>query len=99
MTSSALRSRLPWLLLAAVTLSCPREERRPQAAPLTTLHDLKSFTRTAEGHDQPLEVQGVVTFFGATHGVVYLQDASGALAFDVGRLEVPVATGDLVLLT
>jgi signal transduction histidine kinase len=99
MTSVTLRSRLPWVLFAAVTLSCPREERRPQAAPLTTLHELKSFTRTAQGYDQPLEVQGVVTFFDAAHGVVYLQDASGALALDVGHLEAPVATGDLVVLT
>jgi signal transduction histidine kinase len=97
-TLAPLRSRLLWLVLSAVTLSCPREERRPSAAPLTSLYDLKRFSRTVLGHDQPLEVHGVVTFFDAARSVVYLQDSSGALALDVGQLEATVATGDLVVL-
>src|SRR5438552_18886976 len=92
-------SRLICLVLSVVTLSCPRGLRPPSAPPLTRLRQLKEFSVSAQHRDQPLEIRGVVTFFDASAGVLYLRDDSAALALDVGRLEAPVTTGDQVLLT
>src|SRR6185436_4934851 len=92
-------SRLAWVAVAALLVSCPREQKAPPGAPLSTIRELRERAQAGSDGERTIDLRGVVTFFDPAHGVAYVQDPTGAIAFDVGVLEVPVNTGDIVHLT
>src|SRR5262249_20631019 len=85
-------ARLPWCLVSSLALSCAGA--RPPAGLLTTVRELREAPR---GSDPAVDVQGVATYFDADGGVLYLQDASGGLAVEVGAA--PVVAGESIRLT
>jgi signal transduction histidine kinase len=92
-------SRRAWLLPVLMTLACRGGAARPPALALTTLRDVQAFAaRPVGGGERAADVRGVVTYFDAERGRLYLQDETGAVAVDVGALEAPVIAGARVSL-
>ena len=90
--------RLRWLLPAALALFCARDAPTPPAPPLTTLRNVTAFARIADRDEREVEVEGVVTYFDAERGVLYLYDATGPAAFAIGDAASPVRAGGMVSL-
>src|SRR4051812_35145750 len=88
--------RHSWIAMAILTLSCARTGLPPA---LTTIRGVKELTRAAAHGDRNVELRGVVTMFDVRQGVLYLQDATGALALQAGDLGAPVVAGETVLLS
>jgi signal transduction histidine kinase len=89
---------LAWLLAAAF-LSSPRTARQAPPAPLMAIRDVRAFLQTRRHDERRIDVRGIVTYFDADAKVIYMQDATGALAFEVGDLASPVAVGESVRLS
>jgi len=88
----------PALAVAALALSCLGDGRPPAAPPLTTLAELGALASGSAGERRPVDVRGVVTYFDAERGVLYLQDVTGAAAVEVGDVGAPVTAGESVRL-
>jgi signal transduction histidine kinase len=89
--------RLLWpLALGLAPYGCARGGP-PAAGPLTTLRELREVEQAAAGAERSVDVRGMVTYFDAEQGLVYLQDATGAAAVEVGVA--PVVAGESVRLT
>ncbi len=91
------RTRLAWLLLAAVTVSCPVASRAPSRVTVTTLRELRELSGAADPSE--IELRGVITYSDTTRGVLYLQDETGAAIFEVGDLGASVEAGASVALS
>ena len=88
--------RLRWLLPVVLLLFSAQDSRPPRAEPLMRLRDVRSFIRLQDRGARDVDLRGVVTYFDAERGTVYLQDASGSEAFAVGDLGTRVRAGGLV---
>jgi signal transduction histidine kinase len=91
------RSRLGCLLAAVLAVSCQRDGR-PAPSPLTAIRELGD-ARGPYGQERAVDVRGVVTFADAERGMLYLQDATGAVAIAVGDVGAPVVAGESVRLS
>jgi signal transduction histidine kinase len=87
--------RFGWALVAVVTSSCPESRRGPAQPPVTRVHDVGASVGPA---GQDIDLRGIVTFFDADRHTLYLHDATGDLAFDVGDLGASVIAGERVQL-
>jgi signal transduction histidine kinase len=90
--------RLRWFLPAALVMFSARDARTPPAGPLTSVREVRSFSLLADREAREVDVQGVVTYFDAERGMLYLHDASGPGAFEVGDQGALVRAGGLVSL-
>ena len=91
------RTRLSWLLLAAVTVSCPVASRAPSRVTVTTLRELRQLSGAADPCE--IDLRGVITYSDTKRGVLYLQDETGAAIFEVGDLGASVEAGASVALS
>src|SRR5690349_3206469 len=90
--SRTLRLALP--AVVAATISCPQAQHPPQAPAVTNVRELLAAPAAQRSRAQPVELRAVVTYFDDERGVIYLKDATGAVALDVGRLGARVVAGE-----
>jgi signal transduction histidine kinase len=81
------------LLLALVLGSCRPDVAPPMSVPIGHVEQM-----AAQGISSDVELRGVVTYFDRTLGIVYLQDDTGAQAFEVGDPGAPLVRGQTVVL-
>ena len=89
-------TRAAWLLLAAVTVSCP-VTRAPARVTVTTLRELRELSPATDRVE--IDLRGVITYSDTRRGLLYLQDETGAALFDVGDLGASVEAGASVALS
>jgi signal transduction histidine kinase len=98
--TASVHGRPAWLLSALMVLACRGNAARPPALSLTTLRDVEAFAaQPGTSGERTADVRGVVTYFDAERGRLYLQDDTAAAAVDVGELEAPVVAGARVSLS
>jgi signal transduction histidine kinase len=85
------------ILAVAFALGC--SGRVPAAPPVTTIESLRSLLGTPAARDRVVELLGFLTFVDRDRRVLYLQDRTGAMAFDVGNLEGLSGAREFVRLT
>src|SRR5262245_39990525 len=96
MAARSLLARLAWLLAWTAASGCVRTPETH--APLTTLREVAARPRrTADAC--PVALRGTVTYFDRDAGLLYLQDSTGAMAFDVGNLGASLVSGQDVLVS
>jgi signal transduction histidine kinase len=85
-------------LLCAVVPACNKEvSPRPVAY---TMRDLRSMlAKPGHASDREVELRGIVTYFDASLGVLYLQDDTGAAALDVGNLGAALVSWQSIVLS
>jgi len=90
--------RLRWLLPAVLALLCARDARTPPAEPLRSLREIRAFAQLEDREAREVDVEGVVTFFDAARGMLYLNDATGPAALVVGDAGASMQAGVVVSL-
>src|SRR2546421_646365 len=85
-------------LLCALVPAC-NKERSPRPAPYT-MRDLRTMlAKSGRGSEREIELRGIVTYFDASLGVLYLQDDTGAAALDVGNLGAALVSWQSIVLS
>jgi len=82
-----------FVAISLLTSSCGTESQAPP-----TVLRIGELGPLAPG-SRDIELRGVVTYFDARAGVLYLQDETGARAFEIGELAAPVVSGQSIALT
>jgi signal transduction histidine kinase len=80
--------------LAGALVSCRSDVTPPVSLSIGEVSRL-----AAQGVSREVELRGVVTYFDRTLGIVYVQDDSGAQAFEVGNPGAPLVRGQTVVLS
>src|SRR4051794_7774170 len=96
------RPRLAALVATAIVSvlsgACHKEAApRPMAYTLRALRSM--LAKPGHGSDREVELRGIVTYFDAALGVLYLQDDTGAAALDVGNLGAPLVSWQSIVIS
>ena len=82
-------------------ISCPRSQPGRGSAALpawTNVAQIRQFSGSGSGRNNPIRLQGVITLVDTDHGLVVLQDATGPIGLRLDLAGLDLKTGQEVLL-